>query len=61
MKVTYDPQAMMMYVYKRQLNPGERVFKTEPLAPGLVVDYDRNGKVLGYEIWGGPLELEVLS
>lgn len=46
MKLQYDKQADAMYIY---LNQG-KIFKTIKMKDRLVVDTDKNGKILGLEI-----------
>lgn len=46
MKIEFDPVADAMYI---QLAEGE-VEKTEEIKPGMVLDYDKQGNVLGIEV-----------
>lgn len=46
MKIQYDKQADAMYIY---LNQG-KIFKTIKMKDRLIVDTDKNGKILGLEI-----------
>ncbi len=46
MKIEFDPVADAMYV---QLAEGE-VEKTEEIRPGMMLDYDKHGNVLGIEV-----------
>ena len=46
MKIQYDKEADAVYIY---LNQG-KVFKTVKMKDRLVVDTDKNGKILGLEI-----------
>ncbi len=42
----YFPKSDMLYI---QLNKGES-YESEEVAPGIVVDYDADGRILGIEI-----------
>ena len=46
MKIEFDQAADALYV---QLMEGE-VEKTEEIKPGMILDYDANGHVLGVEV-----------
>jgi len=46
MKITYDKIADAMYIYLNK----SKVFKTVKMADRLLVDVDKEGKVLGIEI-----------
>ena len=46
MKIEYDQQADAMYI---RLRAGT-VFKSEEIRPGVVFDYDVEGKLLGIEM-----------
>lgn len=46
MKIQYDKQADAIYIY---LNHG-KIFKTIKMKDRLIVDTDKNGKILGLEI-----------
>ena len=46
MKIEYDPIADAMYVH---LTDGE-VDRTEEIKPGILLDYDTSGNVLGIEV-----------
>ena len=46
MKVEYDQQADAMYIRLR----GGKVIESEEVRPGVVLDFDAEGKVLGIEI-----------
>lgn len=45
-KVTYDPEANAAYI---RLSP-ERVEESEEVSPGIVLDYDIEGRIVGMEI-----------
>ena len=47
MKITYDKIADAMYIY---LNKATKVFKTVKMTDKLLVDLDKEGKLLGIEI-----------
>jgi uncharacterized protein YuzE len=51
MRMTYDPAADAMYLYltERAAEDGE-VARTEEVAAGLILDYDRDGRVIGIEM-----------
>lgn len=46
MKISYDNQADAIYIYFNV----DRVLSTEEVKPGFVVDYAKNGKIVGLEI-----------
>lgn len=46
MKFEYDPQADALYI---RLAAG-KAMETEEVRPGLMLDYDENGKILGIEM-----------
>lgn len=46
MKIEFDHAADALYV---QLTEGE-IEKTEEIKPGMILDYDANGSVLGVEL-----------
>ena len=46
MKIEFDQEADALYI---ELAPGD-VDKTEEIKPGLILDYDINGNVLGVEM-----------
>lgn len=46
MKFEYDPQADALYI---RLAAG-KVAETEEVRPGLMLDYDESGKILGIEM-----------
>ena len=46
MKIEYDQQADAMYIRLRACTVAE----SEEIRPGVVFDYDREGKVLGIEM-----------
>ena len=63
MKVEYDSARDLLYVWFAV--PETRAARTEPLAPGVHVDFDAQGKLVGIEvldaaeILGGSLQFEV--
>lgn len=46
MKIEFDPIADALYI---ELADGE-IEKTEEIGPGVILDYDANGNVLGLEM-----------
>jgi uncharacterized protein YuzE len=51
MRVTYDPAADAMYLYLTELSAGgPEVARTEEVAPGLMLDFDSDGRVIGIEM-----------
>ena len=46
MIIKYDDGADALYIYFRE---GEHA-RTQEIAPGIIVDYDENGDVLGIEV-----------
>ncbi len=50
MKITYDKEANAAYIYiKYPIKKGEAK-KTVPTEAGPILDFDKNGKLLGIEI-----------
>lgn len=47
--IQIDPIARAIYIYLREIGPGEAK-KTERVAPGLHVDLDESGAPLGIEV-----------
>ena len=47
MKFTYDQKRDLLYIYFSK--PGAKVAKTITITPGMFVDIDENGKVIGIE------------
>jgi len=47
MKIEYDPRADALYIY---LKEDAEVAETHDLKPGIMVDYDREGNLVGIEI-----------
>ncbi len=57
--VTIDPEAQAIYIYLRP-REGFRSYKQEEPAPGVIVDFDANGKPIGIELLGpGKLDIVV--
>ena len=51
MRMTYDPAADAMYLYLTESpGGGGEVARTEEVAAGLILDYDRDGRVIGIEM-----------
>ena len=51
MRMTYDPAADAMYLYlTERAAEGPRVARTEEVAPGTMLDFDSDGRVIGIEI-----------
>jgi uncharacterized protein YuzE len=51
MRMTYDPAADAMYLYlTERAAGGPEVARTEEVAPGLMLDFDRDGRVIGVEM-----------
>jgi uncharacterized protein YuzE len=48
MRMTYDPAADAMYLYLTER--AAKVARTEEVAAGLMLDFDRNGRVIGIEM-----------
>jgi uncharacterized protein YuzE len=46
MKMTFDKKADAMYIYLKE----EKVFRTEDITSDTIVDYDKDGDVVGIEI-----------
>lgn len=52
MKITYEKKTKSAYVYvMEKIKPG-KVKATKKVAPGVYVDYDGKGNMLGIEILG---------
>lgn len=49
MKITLDKNADAVYIYLKEISPGE-VKNTISLNESVNVDFDKNGKTLGIEI-----------
>jgi len=48
MRTSYDPEADAMFVW---FGPeGVKSVETEEVAPGILLDYDDNGEVIGIEV-----------
>jgi uncharacterized protein YuzE len=51
MRVTYDPAADAMYIYlTERAARAPEVARTAEVAPGLMLDFDRDGRVIGIEM-----------
>jgi uncharacterized protein YuzE len=50
MRITYDPAADAMYLYLTERSGGPEVARTEEVAPGLMLDFDNDGRVIGIEV-----------
>ena len=51
MRVTYDPAADAMYLYLTERSAGTPdVARTEEVAPGVMLDFDVENRVIGIEI-----------
>jgi uncharacterized protein YuzE len=49
--MTYDPAADAMYLYlTERAGKAAEVARTEEVAAGLILDYDRDGRVIGIEM-----------
>ena len=46
MKITYDPDADAMYIYLKE----GKSFKTKEVDDNTILDYDKEGNVIGIEI-----------
>ena len=53
MKTEYDPEANALYVYFSD----EKVAKTEELRPGIILDLDANGRIVGMEMLNAKTQL----
>jgi uncharacterized protein YuzE len=53
MRVTYDPAADAMYLYLTERAEGPEAARTEEVAPGLMLDFDSDGRVVGIEMLSG--------
>jgi uncharacterized protein YuzE len=50
MRTTYDPEADAMFVW---FGPeGTKSVETEEVAPGIMLDFDSDGRVIGIEVLG---------
>jgi uncharacterized protein YuzE len=50
MRTTYDPEADAMFVW---FGPeGVKSAETEEVAPGIMLDFDSDGRVIGIEVLG---------
>jgi uncharacterized protein YuzE len=51
MRVTYDPAADAMYLYlTERAAVAPEAARTAEVAPGLMLDFDRDGRVIGIEM-----------
>jgi uncharacterized protein YuzE len=51
MRMTYDPAADAMYLYLTERGTGgPEVARTEEVAPGLMLDFDSDSRVIGIEM-----------
>jgi uncharacterized protein YuzE len=51
MRMTYDPAADAIYLYlTERAAEGSKVARTEEVAPGLMLDFDKDGRVIGIEM-----------
>jgi uncharacterized protein YuzE len=51
MRMTYDPAADAMYLYLTERSPGTPdVARTKEVAPGVMLDFDVENRVIGIEI-----------
>lgn len=50
-KMSYDKEADAAYIYLAEVK-AKSVKKTVPLSESIMVDLDKNGKILGIEILG---------
>jgi uncharacterized protein YuzE len=63
MKIEYDQEHDLLYVWFS--TPGRRAARTETLAPGVHVDFDAAGRLVGMEVveatstLGGSLQFEM--
>ena len=48
MKIEYDQQRDLLYVWFRE--PGARAARTDTLAPGIHADFDSQGHLIGLEV-----------
>ena len=48
MKVEYDPVRDLLYIYFRQ--EGRKAARTETVVPGVMADFDVEGKLIGIEV-----------
>lgn len=56
MKASYDSTSGMFSLWRDQAQPAT----TKTLAPGVMGHFDKQGHLLGLDVWGsGPLTLEV--
>jgi len=48
MKIEFDPSRDLMYVWFSE--PGKKAARTETVAPGVHVDFDVQGRLIGIEV-----------
>jgi uncharacterized protein YuzE len=48
MKIEYDSTHDLLYVWFRV--PGEKAFRTEMISPGVHIDLNRQGQLIGIEV-----------
>ena len=48
MKIEYDPERDLLYIYFAE--PETKATETLTIKPGVHVDFDKNGKLIGLEV-----------
>ena len=49
-KITYDPEAKALYIYFKDIEPGQVDHTEEVVKDSINVDYDKTGSILGIEV-----------
>ena len=54
MKITYDPEVDVL----RIILSNAAIEESDEEKPGVIIDYDRNGKIVGFEILNASKQVE---
>lgn len=54
MKITYDPEVDVL----RIILSNAAIEESDEEKPGIIIDYDRNGKIVGFEILNASKQVE---
>ncbi len=57
MKTTYDKEANALYVYFSD----EKIVSTEELRPGIILDFDAHGRIVGMEMLDAKTQLSAAA
>ncbi len=54
MKITYDPEVDVLWI----ILSNAAIEESDEEKPGVIIDYDRNGKIVGFEILNASKQVE---